>query len=76
MIPPLSLFNMKITLSVTKSSHQNRGATLFFVHLTIFVLRHTLSTCPGKLRVILAVMPSKLDNRPQFNDIYHNLDLI
>ena len=76
MIPPFSLFNMKITLSVRKSSHQNRGVTLFFVHLTISVFIHTLCTCPGKFRVILVVMLSKLDNRPQFNDIYHNLDLI
>ena len=40
-----SLFHMKITVSVTESSHQNRGQC--FLHLYIFFI-HTLSSFFGK----------------------------
>ena len=40
-----SLFHMKMTVSVTKSSHQNRGQC--FLHLYIFFI-HTLSSFFGK----------------------------
>ena len=54
---------MKITASVTKRSHQDRGRAVY--SYLIFFLIHTLSSSPGKEVVMIAVFLSKLD----YNDI-------
>ena len=61
-----SLFHMKITASVTKSSHQYHDPC--YIHSPIFFLIHTLFSSAA---VVTAVFLSKLDHRPLFNYIYY-----
>ena len=63
-----SLFQMRITASVSKSSHQDFG--LWYLHLPI--LLHALSSSTVKEKVVVvAVFRSKLDHRPLFNYTYY-----
>ena len=48
----------------------------YFFTLNYFLLIHTLSSSSGKLKVIVAVILSKLDHMPLFNDIYYNATLV
>ena len=66
-----SLFNMKITASLTKSWHQDRGPC----YLLIFFLIHTLCASAGKEKVVV----SKLDHRllsTDYNHIYYETVLV
>ena len=59
---------IKATASVKKSLHQYHG--LYYLHLPIFFLIHTLLSCWKKIGVI-TVSLRKLYHRPLFNDIYY-----
>ena len=71
----ISLFHMKITASVTKSSHQDCGRR--YLHLPIFFLYILYPVLlENKKVVVIAVFLSKLDHRPLFNDIYYETILV
>ena len=72
----VTIQSMKITLSVTKSSHQDRGICFFFLHLTIFFLYIHSPFSAGKLKVVVGVILSKLEHRPLFNNIYYRTILV
>ena len=64
---------MKITASVTKSSHEHCGQ--YYLHLSIFSYTYTLLFC-WKMKSCCdccAVFLSKLDHRPLLNDYETNL---
>ena len=55
---PDSLFYMKITASVTKSSHQDCGWC--FSHLTFFFLIHMFSSSAGKQKSCYCYSPQQI----------------
>ena len=65
-----SLFHMKITESVKKSSHEDRGPC--YLHSPIFFLIHTLSSSAA---VVITAFLSKLNHRPLFSYIYYETTL-
>ena len=68
-------FIKKITASVTKSSHQDRGPC--YLHLPIFFLYiHSLLLLGNKKMLLLLFSSEKLDHRPLFNDIYYDTILV
>ena len=69
-----SLSHMKITISVTKSLHQDRGP--YYSHLPIFSYAYTLLFYCGKKVNVVAVFLSELDHKPLFNDIYYETILV
>ena len=54
----------------------SRSWHVLFFTLHYFSLIHTLSFSAGKLKVAVAVILSKLDYRPLFNNIYYKIILV
>ena len=65
----ISLFHIKITGYVTKSSQQDPGPS--YLHLPIFCLYIHSPLLKKKKFVVIAVFLSKLGHRPLFNGIYY-----
>ena len=71
-----SLFHMKITVSVAKSSHQDHDIADAIYTSLFFSYTCTLFS-PGKKKfVVIAVFVSKLDCRPLFNGIYYKISQV
>ena len=71
-----SLFHKEITVSVTKSSYQNRGR--YYLRLTyfFFIMISPFLVQDKKKVVVIAVFPNKLEHRPIFNQVYCKTILI
>ena len=54
----------------------SRSWHVLFFTLNYFFLIHTLSSSARKLKVVVAVILSKLNRRPLFNDIYYKTILV
>ena len=54
----------------------SRSWHVLFFTIHYFSLTHTLSFSAGKLKVAVAVILSKLDYRPLFNNIYYKIILV
>ena len=76
--------NLNIIFSRTDNSFMikwykelpSRSWHVLFFTLHYFSLIHTLSFSAGKLKVAVAVILSKLDYRPLFNNIYYKIILV
>ena len=70
-----SLFDMKITVKVTKSSHLDQG--LCYLHLSIFFFCVHSSLLQQNKKLLQSLFfLSKLDHRPLFSYIYYKTILM